>query len=726
MKRTLCLLVLLLVADSRECIAQEMKPDAHGAETAPNTGPATEEGKDGKSGEPLHVTIRPARAWERSAAPLAGDPLQNSPVSATVYDRSTIRDAQIEDVEDMVAHTPGMQMSTATNRITLRGAGDLILFTTAQSPVGLYVDDVYIPNPAAFNFDLFDVERIEVLRGPQGFSGGRGSIAGDVRIRTVGARPVNSATIEGALGSFNHRQVRASVNATTEDKLVSNRFAASYVTRDGTVHNRTTDEEIDTRRNWGLRDQLSLKFGPRFTAGLSFDFADFHAVRPAAGGFDSVLDGEVQIFDPPTEKRQLYGGAFRMEWTGERYDFRSITAVRGLAHEAIGSDSSPYNLLDQGFDQSQLSLSEELRFRSRGRADIDWTAGTFFYGHTLDQETLVRLNNAAPPLTLPFGHSETSVADQTLWSAAGFVDTAWHLSDRFKVFGGLRAGYERQTLDYRYVSNDGVAVLAPLQTRDESADFAGLSWKIGSAYDLATGVTPYATISHGFKPGGFNTVQLPGSGGGFDKETVTSYEIGLKSEWFDGSMVANAAAFYFQRENQQVQNIGAFGVPTVNANESRSMGIELTLAGRPVPGLDILFSYAYTDATFEDFPDFPVPGGGTSDLSGRRIPFTSRHSLSAGLQYVHPITDSMRLVVRSDFAYRTALYFDPSNTLRQPGYGIWNARVGLQGDNWGIFGWSKNLTDTKYRTTALTDASSGALAVAGDPRTLGVELRYRF
>jgi len=674
----------------------------------------------------LRVTIHPLRPWERSDTPLARDPVQTEPVSATVFDETAIRDARIDDVVDIANATPGMQMSGVTSRIVLRGAGDLLLFSTAQPPVGLYIDDVYVPNPAAFNFDLFDAGRIEVLRGPQGFTGGRGSIAGDIRIETVGPKPADSGEVAATAGSFDERRLRAVGNVATRDGRAANRLALSFLRRDGTIDNLSTGEPVDTRRNWGARDQMKMAIEPGLSADFSVDYADYSPVRPAPGLFASVLGGTVSIFRPPTERKKLYGASMRVRRTGGALDLTSITAARGLKYDSFGSDYGPYNLLNQRLNQSELRISQELRLSTPPGRSVDWTAGAFFYGQKQDQESGLQFNNAAPALMLPYGHAETSLADQRLWSTAAFGEATWHVDDRLDLIAGLRAGYDRSELDYRYVSNNGFALLAPIQTREEAANFNGLSWRAGVSYTLAPGVAPYALVSHAHKPGGFNTVQLPAGAVGFAKEAATSYEVGLKSSWFGGALVANAAAFHVERSDQQVQNVAVFGAPTVNADESRARGVELSLAGRPAPGLDLMFGYAYTDSEFTDFADYPGPASTTLDLSGRALPFVSRHSLSAALAYVRPLGEAIRFVFRTDVSYRSHFYFDPRNTLRQPGYGLWNMRVGIEGDRWGLYAWGKNLTDTGYRTSASTDATATALATAGDPRTLGLEVRLRF
>jgi len=673
----------------------------------------------------LHVTIRPSRRWERVTTPLAEDPLQTAPASATVYDEETIRDARIEEVEDIAATTPGMQMSGSTNRIVLRGAGDLLLFSTAEAPVGLYVDDVYIPNPGAFNFDLFDIERIEVLRGPQGYGGGRGAVAGDVRIRTVGPKPENSGALQAAYGSYHQRELHGTVNATTPDRTVLNRLTASVLRRDGTVRNLASGERISDRRNWGVRDQLAVRIGADAKAELSADFAAYNPVRPAPGPFDSVLDGNVSIFAPLTEKRRIFGGALRLDKSYGDMDVFSITAVRGFHFDTFGSDYGPNNLLNRGLDQSERYASHEIRLAGRHRR-VDWTTGVFLYGEAKDQESVIELINAAVPLFLPIGHKETSIADQSLWSAAVFGEATWHVTDRLDLFAGLRGNYDHQSLDYAYVSNDGIAVLAPRQTRSESAGFTGLGWRAGISYELTPGVAPYVSVSRAQKPGGFNTILLPTTAVGFDKETATSYELGVKSEWLNGQLVANAAAFWFRRKNQQVQNVAAFGAPTVNARESLSKGLELTVAGRPAPGLDLLLTYAFTDSEFNDFPDFPLPGNTTMDLAGRDLPFVSEHGLTVAAHYVRPLTEEVRLVARADFRFRSSFHFDPQNRLRQPSYGLWNVRLGVRSDRWELSGWMKNLTDKRYRTSAATDPANGVLATPGDPRTVGLEFRRQF
>ena len=673
----------------------------------------------------LEVPVFPGPPWAQKATPLAEDPLQAKPEQATVYDEEAIRDARIEDIDDLVNLTPGLQISGLTDRLTIRGIGRLQSFTAADTPVGVYIDDVFIRNPAAYNFDFFDAARVEVLRGPQGYDGGQSSVAGAIRFYSAPPLPENTGGAEVSLGNFDLRQVRSHINVTSEDGRVSNRLATTFTKRDGTVRNRVDGERINDRDDWGLRNQTAFALGPGVNADLTLDYAKFTPVLSAAGEFDSVLDGDVDIFNNYTEKRQLYGGAFRVNKEGQDLDVTSITAARGFKFDSSGSNFSAQDLLRQDFGQRQATFSQELRFSGSYQDTVDWTFGPFLYVERLDQDATVELTGLAPVFGLMPGHAETSDADETRYSTALFGETTWHLTEELNFFAGLRGSYDRTELDYNYSSNDGIAVLAPIQSIDDSANFTSLGWRLGFSYDITPTASPYVLVSQISKPGGFNNVQLA-SDFEFDKETATNYELGIKSTWFEGALVANAAVFILEVKDQQVQNVGVFGAPTVNADKARSKGVELSLAGRPSPGLDLFVGYTYTDAEFVDFDDFPATGGGTQDLSGNELPFAPEHAVTFGVNYVRPLVDDIRFVARSDYAYQSSFFFDPENDLKQSGYGLLSARVGFESDRWGIYGWGKNLTDEDYRTSALVDATSGALAIAGDPRTYGVELRYRF
>ena len=687
--------------------------------------------QDSSSSRPaLEVDVFPGRSWENRAAPLSGDPLQVEPGSAVTFDGATIEDGEIDDVAAAVNATPGVSFTNLTGNgqnanITLRGAGNQTLLTTAEQPVGLYVDDVFLANPAAFNFDLFDAERIEVLRGPQGTRGGRNSIAGAIRIETVKPRPGTSVESELTLGTFELRRLRANANTALIEDRIFNRLAATYTDRDGTVENLAGGDEINTLQNWGLRNQTGFALTPDLDARLSLDFADYSPVQTAIGPFDTVVDQEVTLFDPFEDNRQLYGGALTLDWRGSGFDLTSITALRGLHYDAEGSDFGGANLLLQQIEDDQLQASQEFRFSGSAGPDLDWVAGSYFFAEDLERGGFQQFNALAPVAGLPAGHRETSLGEQFFLSGALFGEATWHLTEKLDLIAGARLTYDHKSLDYRHVANDGIGALAPLQSLSDEISTLDLSPRVGLAYHPSENLTLYGTVARGYKGGGFNTAQIAGSDASFDAETAINYEIGVKSTWFDDRLVANASAFWFDWNDQQVQSIEFLGFPTVNAEASRVRGADLSIAARPIPGVDFIFGAAYTDATFTDFTDFPARAGIT-DVTDRRIPLSSEVTVNAALQVRRPLDEEARWFGRVDYAYRSDLFFDAPNAVRQPGYHLVSAKAGIETDAMGFYFWGKNLLDSKYRLSAADNGINGLTSVAGEPRSFGIELKVRF
>ena len=333
----------------------------------------------------------------------------------------------------------------------------------------------------------------------------------------------------------------------------------------------------------------------------------------------------------------------------------------------------------------------------------------------------------APALGLPPGHRETSSVEQTAYSLALYGDVTWHLGDRLDVFAGARLTYDKKQIDYRHLADDGIGALAPLQSLDDSLSHLDLSPRLGLSYDLTPEVLLYGVVSKGYRAGGFNTFFVQGDNLKVGHEVAWNLELGVKSTWFDDRLVANAAAYWFEWEDQQVQS-SSLGFPVLNADLSRSLGLELSLAGRPRPGLDLFVGLALTEAEFKDFKDYPANVTGVpSDVSGNRLPYSSRFDIALGGQWIHPIESGLRLFGRVDYRYRSALPFDPQGVLDQAGYDLLDARVGLEGDHWGLYLWGKNLTDSDYRVVALEGfAPDFNQAVAGEERTFGLEARVTF
>lgn len=232
----------------------------------------------------------------------------------------------------------------------------------------------------------------------------------------------------------------------------------------------------------------------------------------------------------------------------------------------------------------------------------------------------------------------------------------------------------------------------------------------------------YASISRGYKAGAFNTQLVGDSRFKFAAETAWNYEVGLKSTFFDERITFNVAAFYFDWRDPQVSVFNGFFFTTSNARRAQSFGGECELAARLLPGLDVNIGGGYADATFVRFDNF-LP---RQSAAGHRVPYTSKTTVNASAQYRLPLTTWIELLLRWDVAYKSSLFYDVANSLKEPGYALVGVRLGLESEQWDVFGFVHNVLDERYRTMGFFTPTQGPIGAPGDPRTYGVQMRLRF
>ncbi len=688
---------------------------------------------------PLVIEIRPLPSQTITTRRVE-ESLERAPVSAKVFDRETVREADFRDVVDVIEATPGINYTTSTDsdrttNISVRGVGSVIIGAGVDSALAYYVDDVFIGNPIGFNSDLFDVDRIEVLRGPQGTLFGKNALAGAINVFSVRPSAEPAQEWEAEFGNYDFYKLRSVVGSPIVDDGLSGRLAAVFTDRDGTIRNTAGDRgDIKTIENWGVRGQLTGKSDGPLQASLSLDYSEDRPTVTAAAGFDEVLDRVVAIRDPFDEKRNLWGGSAKVTYKKPNFELTSVTGIRGFSFASEGSDFVATDNFIQSQEDQQTQFSQEIRIASPEDTRLRWTGGVFAFYEDVNTVSFQELRDLAATFGVARGHRETSIADLTSQSYALFGDATWELADRLDVSSGLRITHERKTIDYSHSGSTGVGVLATQQVFGGSLSENDLSPRFNVSYRPMEDVMLYGSLSHGFKSGGFSNVFVSGDQFAFEAENAWNYEIGVKSHWWERRLAINASAFYFDWKDQQVQDFNtSFGVITANASNATSKGFDIDVAARPLNGVDINAWISYALSTFESFVDFPTPVAGdltrTTDVSGNRVPFASKLSYNAAVQYKRPLFADVSLMARLDYSYKGPFYFDAINSLKQGGYGLLDGRIGITGTNrwgkdWDLSVWVKNIFDTKYRTFAADrGAVLGIVASVGDPRMFGIRFR---
>jgi iron complex outermembrane receptor protein len=673
--------------------------------------------------------------------------LQNVPISISALTGETIQEAGIGRIEDFSTQLPNVYITPRELRtagISIRGiAADLNNPGLDQS-VGVYVDGVYMGRAATLNTSLFDLERIEVLRGPQGTLYGRNTIAGAMNIIT---RLPGEDRLDAEASYGNYDAIRANMagSVTLSPGTAWASAGVSIDRRDGYYLNTATDTRLDDADSLSGRVALRLKPGG---GGIEIVLrADASRDRTHSGAYDVLNNGAFTgapfaDADPndrivaqdvnTSQDRDIWGVSAQIDAPVAGGTLTSITAYRTYEwHNIQDNDYSVLSLLATGIDEDQTQFSQEVRFVSPSGGRFDYVAGLYYFRQTLDTLSTVIVG---PDLGIyPTPEIAAISADVTTDSYAAFGRASYAFTDQFTLSLGARYTIEDKSLVFSQ-TGDPFEVIAPtipqrtIDRRDENfSPSATLEWR------PAERILAYATVAAGFKSGGFNVFSVTATDDAeYRPEKVVSYEIGIRTELLDRRIRLNAAFFYMDYTNlQQNQLITSGGgiarYQTSNAAEAHSAGFEMDIAARLGSRLEATASYGYSNAEFDAYPD-ATPAG--ADYTGNRLAFAPRHSASAALEWSPDLTAGLRLYTRGEIAYRSRIYFGSDNRFSDDGLALLNARIGIgpASGAWRATLWGRNLTDATYAINQAAGAvvPDQTIQALGAPRTYGVELRFGF
>jgi iron complex outermembrane receptor protein len=679
--------------------------------------------------------------------------LQKVPIAVTALTRATLEETGVGDITEVLGLVPGVYIETAgtTNQsnIFIRGVGTSLLDGGVEHSIGLYVDGVYQGGQQAFNTSLFDLESVEVLRGPQGTLYGKNALGGAIKLTTVKPQGEFSSYLEGNIGNYGLRELRAMVNGPLGAGKLLARLTGVHKERDGIIRNTWPGslEEFGTLDGYGAR--LQLRVLP--TDAVTLDFAaDFSHDEPVigSGNFPGVV--QTRTTSNATngiEDRDIRSFSGELSVQLAAATFTAISAYKSWDIDTVVAGDLANALYSTEQDIDFRQFSQELRLASLDERRLRWLVGAFFYDESSTLDVPFELVQLAAAFGYPPGYSERSFADLESQSYAAFADLTYDLTDALTASVGLRYSREEKSIAYSHGSNwpdaDFQALIdavfgpgsgltpdmfrfAPLFSTDEERDYDDASPRFVLSNRFSGDLMAYLSASRGYKAGGFNASFVPTpSELFFDPEKAWSYELGAKSTWLDGRLRVNAAAYYVDWEDQQARAFLPFGpgftLLIANAPETVSQGADLEISVQPTAGLLLSAGYSYIDAEFEDFSN--APGG---DATGKRLPFIARDNINASVSWRKPIGAALHGLVRLDYQHRSRAFVDNDNTaaFETPERDLVDARIGLEGDRWEVSLWGKNLFDDKY----FTFASPGIVGFdgrIGEPRTYGVRFVLR-
>ena len=683
------------------------------------------------------------------------------PVALDVVRHDELSARLIDSLSDLSLAVPSLQVAdnTSIQTVYIRGVGGGGRNVGFDTRAGVYLDGVYIGTPPAADALLFDLARVEVLRGPQGYLYGQNTVSGAINLITRAPGERFESAVRMGLGSDDELRSAAMLNLPI-DASVRLKLAASARRHDGTIDNVTRDEKVGDLDDRALRAQLRLLPDARTTLDFSADYAvqesDKVGGEARSGPFGALTPPSpagMQAFvtDDNRTERDLYrngGVAATIEHRSGERRFTSITAYRDsyrLWHADV--DHSALDLLGLNYHDDYETFSQELRVASadpmrRGR----YVAGLFV--SMMDASNQRRLLGGTDGFLIGLDPAQAqtvdSLAEVVTQSYALFGAYDYALTPLWTLNTGARLTLSRKALDISQSSQGQAGInfaIAELDGYHDTREETALTPMLGLTRHLGDQTMLYIRYARGAKSGGFNadfiTVPALATGIEFDEETADSFELGFKALGFDQRLSAALALFLSDYQDYQVSQfvpVPGSDPPSIqptltNAGKVRSYGAELTLSALPQTKLRIDLDLAWLHAQYRSFEDGGGPG---VDYDGNRTEYAPRLSAGLSIDYGTPLAwpSGSEWFVRPSWSYRSEQYSAASNAplFRVGSRSLIDARIGLrsQHNRWEIALYGRNLADETYELGNALDALTTVYGGYGPQRSYGVELQWRW
>jgi len=665
---------------------------------------------------------------------------QTVPKSITHVSGAELAASGIDHAIELQYRVPGFVFRTNSvlGQPYLRGVGTEIISAGAESSVATFIDGAYMPRAYHSIVDFFDVERVEVIKGPQAVHLGRNVVGGAVSIHTRDPGETVGGYTELTVGSYAERRVRAAADLPLEGAPVAFRLAASRAVRDGYVDNvyLGVDENDEDYRAW----RAKMRYAPSDALDVvvsverhSEDSSRALGSQPIVGvGVNGgIANGGVVPSDPRqvTENvapqidtaSERYGA--RVVWQRERFALRSSTTyVDTDLQIALDLDGTNVDFAANYPSARSRSVTQELRLTSVGRGPLDWTAGVFL----IDEDAVQILDTH-----LPINGTRSYPNARVDTESHAFFGEVGHRIGRWRVRAGARWNEDVRRIDLvrTVTSAAGTAVT----TQRDQRTWRAVTPELGVELAPREGRLYYVTLAQGHKPGGFNTsaVQPP-----FDSERLDAIEVGAKATLASGRLRVNGALFHYDYRDMQLDTppsdaaLGTFPI-VINAAEASLTGLDVDIALVLRTGSFVSFGAVWLDGVFDDFVSVdPNNPNVDPDRAGNRLPQAPRLSANARFEHAWPLAGgelAVGIEYRRQSTMTFSLYSDPA--LEQGSYGLVSASVAYTGarERWYADLHARNLTDELYAETILRrDPASGTKRFWGEPRTIGLRVGYRW
>ena len=673
-----------------------------------------------EGGQLAEITVTAQKRAERA---------QDVPIADSAENANEALGRGITDTTSLQMAVPGLVIDHTANEgnIFIRGVGTNLFGPSSEQTVAVYVDNVYMPSPEANLFSFNNIDRVEVLKGPQGTLFGRNTTGGVVQIITKDPSTTFGGNMSVGYANYDTVSSQAYLTGGVLPDLAAD-FAVMYENQGiGWGHNFTTNREngLEAKDSYSLRSKWKFTPSEATTIRLILDYSrqytsyDYQVIPGVHSAVDPAVTypgpynalGDLNDFELEREK----GASLQLEQDAQIFRIVNILSYR---HTEVGyfldQDDTPVVAADLNLPSIAHDWTEELQIHSLDSSRIKWLLGGFFYDAYA----------AYTPVNIDDGAVVISDYQKTR-SPAGFGQATIPLIADTNFTAGARYTSEHQSFSgTTFVGNKDLGTFPSSQT------FSKATWRFAFDHHFASDVMAYLSANRGFKSGGYNMITVAGTDS-FLPETLDAYELGIKSEMLDHRVRVNAAAFWYNYTNIQIEVPIAGGTTTVNGPKARIKGLEGQIDAKPIEPLTLSAGVTLLDAKYTEYPAALAIGseGQSSviDATGHYIVGAPKVSGNISAAYLIRFPTG-KLEPNVSARYDNGYFFYADNRLAQPCYTVLNATLTWYSldDRWNVQAWGKNLNNALYYEGRSEQGGLGDAQRQAPPRTYGVMFQMKF
>lgn len=664
--------------------------------------------------------------------------LQKIPVSITALSSKQVNEYRLWNSKELTSIVPNLYSNNSgdeRNVTSIRG-----ITTTSYDPaVATYIDGVNQFSLDTYIGTLVDVERVEVLRGPQGTLYGRNAMGGVINIITKQPTNETNAFAEVNIGNYNQQRYTAGFRTPLIHNKLFLGVAGVFNKRDGFYTNAFNNSSYDDLNTF--TGNVYLKYLP--TANWSVTLNVKNQSNRNSGAFPLAGSLEEAFATPYVIKQNAVAkmidnnlnASLNINHAGTGFNFTSLTAWQNnhrYYNAPLDGDFSEFDVItiinDYGKKWNNVkAFTQEFRFTSPANtaSRLNWTTGAYFFHQNIPNKQATHFGENAVWVVgdANFATINTTTGNNT--GAAAYGQASYAITKKLDIVAGLRYDYENRKMEVMgEYQRDGEQAIVTVPDTAASANFSAVSPKLGLSYEVAANTQVFATYSRGYRTGGLTQLSSDPSQPPlypYDPEYSNNFEAGAKNSFLQGRLQLNITAFYTHVNNVQVPTLILPDAITVTKNTGtlNSKGVEAEIAATPLKGLELGYNFGYTHAVYNTLK--VSMGGSEVNLYDARQIFTPDVTSMLAAQYSYTISKKhqLQVTVRGEWSYLGTTYFDIANTIKQSPYSLFNIRAGFSTKKFSLFFWERNAGNKEYIAYAY---DFGAVHL-GDPRTYGVTFR---